>query len=96
MDKSPEPTLYPDHHSDRNILRGRHPDLVPNWADAAGEAAREFGRIWLEEERSAILIVPSVVARMERNIIFNTSHEQFPLVEIDLETPVWWDERLFD
>ncbi|MDA7965451.1 RES domain-containing protein [Ruegeria sp.] len=73
-----------------------NPDLIPGWAEPGGEAARRFGRQWYAENRSAILIVPSVVARMERNVIFNATHDQFPNIEIGLEIPVWWDERLFD
>lgn len=73
-----------------------NPDLIPNWANATGEAARTFARRWYTQNRSAILIVPSVVARMERNIVFNTRHADFPKVETGLETPVWWDTRLFD
>jgi RES domain-containing protein len=73
-----------------------NPDAIPGWADASGEAARQFGRSWYSERRSAILIVPSVVARMEKNVLFNTGHLDFKAVEIGLEIPVWWDERLFD
>jgi RES domain-containing protein len=72
-----------------------NPDLLTGWADTAGETARQFGRAWYAESRSAILIIPSVVARMERNIIFQTAHDDFNAVETGLETPVWWDERLF-
>ena len=70
-------------------------DMVPNWAHASGEAARRFGRAWYAENRSAILIVPSVVARMERNIVINARHADFAGITADLETPVWWDQRLF-
>ena len=70
-------------------------DLVDGWADSAGEAARQFGRSWYREARSAILIVPSVVARMERNFVFNTGHPEFDRIKTGLETPIWWDDRLF-
>lgn len=72
-----------------------NPDLIEGWSSLDGEAARRFGRQWYNEARSAILIVPSVVARMEQNIIFNTAHEDFAAVTTGLETPIWWDERLF-
>ncbi|MGR3433266.1 MAG: RES family NAD+ phosphorylase [Shimia sp.] len=67
----------------------------PRWPERGGEVARRFGAAWHAERRSAILIVPSVVARMERNVIFNTAHPEFGGVTVELETPVWWDERLF-
>ncbi|CTQ34833.1 RES family NAD+ phosphorylase [Jannaschia rubra] len=67
----------------------------PGWSDRGGDVARRFGAAWYDERRSAILIVPSVVARMERNVVFNTAHPDFAGVSVGLEAPVWWDERLF-
>ena len=54
-----------------------------------------LGRTWYGEGRSALLFVPSVVARMERNIIINTRHADFEGLTVGPETPVWWDRRLF-
>jgi RES domain-containing protein len=42
-----------------------------------------------------ILIVPSVVARIESNILINPEHPEFPKIETSLHQPVWWDKRLF-
>ena len=70
-------------------------DIVPDWADRGGEAARRFGRRWYDESRSTILLVPSVVARMERNVVINRRHPDFQSLSVGLETPVWWDQRLF-
>ena len=61
----------------------------------AADVARAFGRAWHAEARSALLITPSVVARMERNFVFNTAHPDFARIKPGLETPVWWDSRLF-
>ncbi|MEW7009907.1 RES family NAD+ phosphorylase [Lentilitoribacter sp. EG35] len=71
-------------------------DLIDGWARPDGEPARSFGREWFLEKRSAIMIVPSVVARMEQNVVFNTNHDDFNLIKIGLETPIWWDARLFE
>ena len=70
-------------------------DMVPGWFHPDGEAARRFGRQWYGENRSAILFVPSVVARMEHNVVINCRHPDFESLTIGLETPVWWDQRLF-
>ena len=70
-------------------------DLIEGWSAPDCEAARRFGRGWFVEQRSAILIVPSVVARMERNVVFNTQHAEFRTIMTGLETPIWWDQRLF-
>ena len=71
------------------------PDHLPEWHRADGHAARAFGHRWYTEGRSAVLLVPSVVARMERNVVINAVHEEFGRIKVGLETPVWWDERLF-
>ncbi|MCA8928365.1 MAG: RES domain-containing protein [Alphaproteobacteria bacterium] len=72
-----------------------NPDRLDGWAHPSCEAARRFGAAWYAERRSALLIVPSVVARMEQNILFHAGHPEFSAVIPGLETPVWWDERLF-
>ena len=70
-------------------------DVVPDWFKAGAEAARRFGQAWYAENRSTILIVPSVVARMERNVVINCRHADFAGLTVGLEIPVWWDHRLF-
>ena len=70
-------------------------DRLPGWHRPDGTSARGFGHRWYVERRSAVLFVPSVVARVERNIIINATHDDFPRIKPGLETPVWWDERLF-
>ena len=70
-------------------------DAVPNWFEPIGEAFQHFGREWHRNSRSAILIAPSVVARMERNLRINVRHPDFVGMKVGLETPVWWDQGLF-
>lgn len=67
----------------------------PGWDRADKQVARAFGSAWVREGRSAILFVPSVVARMERNILINPVHPDFRHIRAGLHQPVWWDERLF-
>ena len=67
----------------------------PGWSDRGGDVARRFGHEWYASARSAMLIVPSVVARMERNVVINANHAQFASIAVGLETPIWWDDRLF-
>lgn len=68
---------------------------LPDWHLPDSASARRFGHQWYSECRSAILIVPSVVARMERNIIINADHPEFERLAPGTERPVWWDARLF-
>lgn len=70
-------------------------DHHPRWHEPDGETARRFGHRWYVERRSAVLVVPSVVARMEDNLLLNTEHPDFATIRPTLERPVWWDDRLF-
>ncbi len=68
---------------------------LPQWDHQSQRASRVFGARWFEEKRSAILIVPSVVARMENNVVINPGHSGAGKIKKSLEKPVAWDERLF-
>ena len=71
------------------------PDTLPGWNNKNQLVSRAFGNAWYNESRSAVLIVPSIVARVENNFVLNASHPEFTKITTDLETPIWWDERLF-
>lgn len=68
----------------------------PGWEARDCLVAKAYGTEWYQTKRSAILIVPSVVARMERNILVNDSHPDSGRITHGLHQPVWWDKRLFD
>lgn len=67
----------------------------PGWEKDDQIVAKAFGEAWLKEGRSLILIVPSVVARMERNVLINPVHAEAATIAVGLHQPVWWDARLF-
>lgn len=66
----------------------------PGWA-ADTMLTKLYGAAWVAEQRSAVLVVPSVVARMERNLLINPAHPDIAGIRHGLHQPVWWDERLF-
>jgi RES domain-containing protein len=70
-------------------------DSLPGWDSADCRSAKVFGVRWVDEERSLLLFVPSYVARVEKNVLINPVHPEFSSIEVSLEQPVWWDERLF-
>lgn len=70
-------------------------DELTDWHLPDSPLARRFGHRWYAEGRSAVLVVPSVVARMERNIVINADHPEFVRLVPGAERPVWWDDRLF-
>lgn len=69
--------------------------LPAGWDAPALTVARAFGDAWLAEARSAILVVPSVVARAECNALVNPLHPDACRIGVSEARPVLWDERLF-
>ncbi|SDG54684.1 RES family NAD+ phosphorylase [Alloyangia pacifica] len=69
--------------------------LAPDWKTPGDPGAAAFGHGWVQEARSAVLVVPSAVAPVERNLIFNVAHPDFVRIATGLETPIAWDARLF-
>ncbi|MFI4985904.1 MAG: RES family NAD+ phosphorylase [Alphaproteobacteria bacterium] len=68
---------------------------VPGWDAPDKRASRAFGERWLRERRTAVLTVPSVVARLERNLLINPAHPDFEAITATEPVPVIWDARLF-
>lgn len=71
------------------------PNAFPGWDDENCVVSRAFGDAWLSEQRSAALLVPSVVTRRERNLLINPAHPDFPQIVATAPSPVEWDQRLF-
>ena len=76
-----------EQHDDSSVPAG--------WDHRNGHVARSFGDEWISARRSAVLIVPSVVARREGNVLLNPLHPDFKRVVPGLPEPVVWDARLF-
>ncbi|MBB6306135.1 RES family NAD+ phosphorylase [Xanthobacter tagetidis] len=71
------------------------PPGLPGWDEMPATVSKAFGARWCLERRSAILLVPSVVARLDSNILINPAHPEFGLIAASLHQPVFWDRRLF-
>ena len=76
----------------------RHEDgsLPSGWDCPDMRVARAFGDAWIRERRSTVLVVPSVVARREGNVLINPQHPDFSGIVAGRPEPVVWDARLFD
>ena len=70
-------------------------DDVPRWDSPSFEATQAFGDQWYDERRTPVLIVPSVVTLVERNVLINQEHPEFPLIRASQAVPVRWDARLW-
>jgi RES domain-containing protein len=70
-------------------------DDVPYWDAPSFDAARAFGDRWYDERRTAVLVVPSVVTLVERNVVINHEHPDFAHIRASQPLPVRWDARLW-
>lgn len=75
----------------------RHEDgsLPSGWDHADLRVARALGDAWIRECRSAVMVVPSLVARREGNVLINPQHPDFSGIVAGRREPVVWDARLF-
>ena len=69
--------------------------LPAGWDHRDLRVARAFGNEWIRAGRTAVLVVPSVVARRESNVLLNPKHADFKNVIAGRPEPVIWDARLF-
>lgn len=67
----------------------------PGWDGSDQSICKAVGEEWVSAARSALLLVPSIPARVERNILINPRHADAAELRHDLPQPIWWDERLF-
>lgn len=70
-------------------------ERVPGWQEPDLYESRKYGDLWLQEKRTAVLIVPSVIAGEEKNILFNQDHQDFEKITASDPQEVIWDSRLF-
>jgi RES domain-containing protein len=72
------------------------PEGLPGWNSRDRIASRAFGDRWYDERRSTVLLVPSVAAPGERNVLINQEHPDSPRIVSSPPSLVVWDERLFE
>lgn len=51
---------------------------------------------WIANQRSVALIVPSVIARHDSNIVINQMHPDFHKIKAREPETIQWDQRLFE
>jgi RES domain-containing protein len=69
--------------------------LSQGWDSEDNIASRAFGDTWLHQKRSAVLLVPSVIAKYEKNVLINPAHPDFKWIVASSPQEVIWDARLF-
>ena len=69
--------------------------LPDGWDHCDLRVAHAFGDAWVRDRRTVVLVVPSVVARREANVLLNPRHPDFKKITAGQPEPVIWDARLF-
>ena len=69
--------------------------LPHGWEDENNIASRGFADTWLQSQRSAVVIVPSAVAKYEKNVLIYPAHPDFKWIVASTPEAVVWDARLF-
>ena len=67
----------------------------PSWDGKREDICKIVGEAWYKAGDSALLLVPSIPARLERNILINPLHPDAKAITTELPEPIWWDERLY-
>src|SRR3546814_12544474 len=67
------------------------PDDLPGWDAADQAASRRFGDAWHDARRTAVLLVPSAVTKIDRNVLVNPDHPDFPAISTSAPRRVHWD-----
>ncbi|MBI4545986.1 MAG: RES domain-containing protein [Gemmatimonadetes bacterium] len=94
-------TLPGPHHAVRinipdDLIEVLDPAELPGWDAKDSPEALRFGDGWLEQARSAVLIVPAVASRpIGRNVLINPLHPDSERIVTSEAFPVPWVERLF-
>lgn len=71
-------------------------DLPRGWSNLPpGPSSKRFGDAWVAASSSLGLLVPSVIASDEKNLVLNPAHERFKDVRIVSKERVKLDMRLY-
>ncbi len=71
-------------------------DLPLNWRDyPAPDDIKQIGMDWIASQKSAVLVVPSVVIPEEENWLINPAHADFKRIKINEELPFSFDPRMW-
>lgn len=84
-----------DVSADISLTRYSASELPTGWDAQDTEVGRSLGDAWLDAGKSALLVVPSVVARLESNVLVNPAHPDSGRIRVSEPMEVQWDRRLF-
>ena len=82
--------------SDVSTREFRESELPAHWRTYPAPAELQaMGTAWLSEQRTAVLIVPSAINPLERNLLLNPRHPDMKKLRGEPGKPFQFDPRLF-
>ena len=70
-------------------------ELPPDWdAGSDQRSTRDLGTKWANEKTTAVMSVPSVLIKKERNYLLNPLHPDFSRIKFSAAEPFVFDPRL--
>lgn len=70
--------------------------LPPGWDSVPFSGfTRKFGTVWLDENRTAVLFVPSVILPEEHNVLLNPVHPDFKKIRVNVPRTFTYDRRVW-
>lgn len=69
--------------------------LPQDWSvSPVPDSTKEIGDLWIEESRSAVLMVPSAIVPDENNFLINPDHDDFEKLTLGKPRGFEFDSRL--
>lgn len=70
--------------------------LPANWKDyPAPSQLKEIGTVWLNENSTLALILPSAVSLVDKNVLLNPHHPEMKELSTEFPQPFDFDPRMF-
>ncbi|MES2933318.1 MAG: RES family NAD+ phosphorylase [Pseudomonadota bacterium] len=71
-------------------------DFPADWADLPISAsAQAFGRQWIDDAKTLVMLVPSAIIPEAKNAVVNTAHPQYRDVVLQIKRDFSFDGRMF-
>lgn len=95
LGRIPISDVYIEIEIPERLIERFDPEASPGWDEAASPVAKAFGVRWFAEMRSAALLVPSAVTRLDWTVVINQNHPDFAELSWTEPRHLAWDRRLF-
>jgi RES domain-containing protein len=77
------------------IERAELKTLPAHWHETRDESLRAFGNKWIQNGKTAALLVPSAAILGEWNVLLNPGHPNFSTIKFQEPEPFLFDLRMY-